>query len=165
MIKPKYNRQLLLGAAILLSATLTAGQAHAAQGNYAGSISEKLRVSGCGSASQFTSANSNLKSNGKWSTATSNGNFKGKYSPKQGRNLTLKFDSGSLNRFTRNMKNWASDLCGLNVSISGVSYKIKVKINKLRTRLKGKITATASGSTSEGSGTGKYKGKINMNRI
>ena len=166
MIKSTINHRPLLVAAIAFAGVLATCNAHAVEGMFSGSISEKLKVSGCGKDTDFTSASTNIKSNKKWSTATSAGTFSGAYKKKGSRTYLLKLSSKSEKLLMKNMKNWASDLCGTAVkSLSKFKASIKLKLNKKATKLNGKVKANATGKTKFGSGKGKYTGKVRMDAI
>ena len=166
MNKSRLNHRMLLAAAILFAGIFVTGNGHA-RNDFAGSIDQKLKVTGCGQGNIFLPATTRLEpSKKKWSTSTADGNFGGIYKKRSGgRNLILKFSKSGEKVFTRNLRNWATDLCGARVTISNLKYDIKVKLNKKRTTMKGNIKATARGRTSEGSGKGTYNGKIKMNTI
>jgi len=166
MIRSTINHRLPVLAATVLAGVLATGNANAVEGNYSGSLSETLKVSGCGKDKDFSFASAILQSNKTWSADTIEGIYEGTYKTKGSRNLVLKLDSSSQNLLMNSMKDWATDLCGTAVKkLTKFKSNIKLKLNKKATTLKGKIVATAKGQTKFGSGQGKYTGKVKMDAI
>jgi hypothetical protein len=169
MIKTTTNHRLLLMAAIMLAGVFTASSAHALAGKFDGTISEKLQVTDCGQDTDVITASTILNSNKTWKTSTDEGTFNGKYRLKRldsgARKLFLSFNSKSKKLFMKNMRIWASDICGIAVkNLKNFKYSIKLKLNKKRTALSGEIKGTATGSTSEGSGKGTYTASVKMRK-
>jgi hypothetical protein len=166
MIKSTTNHRQPIVAALVFAGVLVTGNANALESNFSGSISEKLKVSGCGKDTGFTFASTNFMAGKKWITAINEGTLAGTYKKRGQRTLRLKLNSNSKTLLMNIMRNWASDLCGTAVkNLRKFKTSVKLKLNKKGTALSGNVKATATGETKYGSGKGQYSGKVRMKAI
>ena len=129
-------------------------------GTFTGPTTLKVKP-GCGKDSQ-TSTWSFVGTGGAWtSTVDGNPGPAGSATPlgSSGKAWRLAFDANSKAGFDLAMTAWASELCGLPVTLAAPSTvtHFDLKLNKRQTRGKLTLRARATGSTLEGSGNGTLK--------
>jgi len=145
-------------ALVMAPLSVSAGSANPSDGSGTLVGPERLNVPKCGHETDPLSVDVTL-SNGTWS---GNG-LSGTAVPlnEQRRHFDLAFSPGSLATFEDRLEDWASELCGLPVTItSSETKRFKLKFNKTLEQARVLLNLKAEGFTEEGVGKGIYKLKI-----
>jgi hypothetical protein len=129
-------------------------------GSFSGAATLKVKP-GCGRDTERSTWNL-VGTGGSWaSTIEGNPGPSGTAMPLggSGRIWRLAFDANSKTAVDLSLTAWASELCGLPVTLTAPSTitQFDLKLNKRKTRGKLTLRAQATGSTPEGTGTGTLK--------
>ena len=146
---------LLLAA---LAASLPAAAAVGTVGITSGPFTATMTAQGCGRERTTFRMAITLKKGHTW-RATGDGDvFTGRFTENATRTvLTLTMDANSRAVMIRNLRSWATHMCGLPVSVSSVSAaKVVLRLNSRHTLATGTLLVTATGSTSAGRGRASY---------
>jgi len=154
-------RSILVCVAFAFASTPALAQV-AGTGDFSGDTA-KLRARGCGKDRVGAFGTWELLADGSWTgTVDSVVTLSGTHTAQGASNkiARLAFDAESKASFDDTLEDWATALCGAEVTLdepgSAVTH-FNVKLNKRRTRAKLTLRAIGTGSTGEGSSAGRFK--------